>query len=51
MHQQPRPLDMREEVVAEARAVGRALDQAGDVGEDELAVVGVDRAQHRHQAS
>jgi hypothetical protein len=29
-------LDMAEEAVAEARAFMRALDQAGDVGEDEF---------------
>ena len=46
MHQQPRALDVREEVVAEPGAVGGALDQARDVGEHELAVVGVDRAEH-----
>ena len=31
----------------EPRALGGALDQAGDVGEHELAVLGVERAQHR----
>src|SRR5262249_44367258 len=31
----PRPLDMPEEAVAEAGAFGGALDEAGDVGEDE----------------
>ena len=47
MHEQPRALDVREEVVAEPGAGARALDQAGDVGEHELAVVGVERAEHR----
>ena len=31
--EQPRALDVGEEVVAEARALARALDQARDVGE------------------
>ena len=43
--EQPRALDVREEVVAEARAGAGALDQPGDVGDDELAVVGLERAQ------
>ena len=47
MHEQPRALDVREEVVAEAGAVAGALDQAGDVGDHELAVVAVERAEHR----
>ena len=34
----PRPLDVAEELVAEAAALGRALDEAGDVGEHELVV-------------
>ena len=49
VHQQPRALDVREEVVAEPGALGGALDQPRDVGEHELAVVGVDRPQHRLQ--
>ena len=49
MHEQPRALDVREEVVAEARPLGRALDQPGDVGHHELAVLGVQRAEHRLQ--
>ena len=47
VHEQPRALDMGEEVVAQAGAVAGALDQAGDVGDDELAVVGLERAEHR----
>ena len=37
MQQHLGALDMAEEAVADARAFGRALDQAGDVGEHELA--------------
>ncbi len=44
--EQPRALDVGEEVVAEPGAVARALDQPGDVGDDELAVVGLERPQH-----
>ena len=33
--------------MARARALGRALDQPGDVGEHELALAVVDRAEHR----
>ena len=36
--EQPRALDVGEEVVAEAGARARALDQPGDVGDHELAV-------------
>ena len=32
----PRPLEVREELVAEADALARALDQPGHVGDDEL---------------
>ena len=39
VHEQPRALDVREEVVAEAGAGAGALDQPGDVGDHELAVV------------
>ena len=45
--EQPRALDVREEVVAEAGAVAGALDQPGDVGDHELAVVGLERPEHR----
>ena len=45
MDEQARALDVGEELVAEPGAAARALDQAGDVGEDELAVVGVERAE------
>ena len=47
MHEQARALDVREEVVAEARALARALDQARDVGDHELALVAFERAEHR----
>ena len=43
--EQARPLDVGEEVVAEPGAGARALDQPRDVGEDELAVVGLERAE------
>ncbi len=45
--EQPAALDVGEELVAEPGALGGALDQPGDVGEHELAVVDVDRAEHR----
>ena len=35
----PRPLDVAQELVSEATALARALDQAGDVGHDEVGVV------------
>ncbi len=38
VHEQPRALDVGEEVVAEPGALAGALDQPRDVGEDELAV-------------
>ena len=47
MHEQPAALHVREELVAEARALAGALDQPGDVGHHELAVVALDRAEHR----
>src|ERR1700756_1688088 len=36
MEQQPRTLEVREELVAEADAFARSLDEPGDVGDDEL---------------
>ena len=45
--EQPRALDVREELVAEPRAVARALDQPGDVGDDELALGALERPEHR----
>ena len=47
VHQQARALDVREELVPEAGAVAGALDQPRDVGDHELAVVGLERAEHR----
>ena len=44
-------LDMAEEPVAEAGALMRALDQAGDVGEHELALVDARRRRGRDAAS
>ena len=40
VEQQAGPLEMREELVAEADALARTLDQPGHVGDDELAPVG-----------
>ena len=46
--QHPGPLDVAEELVAEAAALAGALDQAGDVGDDELGgVVEADDAEVR----
>ena len=46
--EQPRPLEVREELVAEARLPGGALDQAGNVRDGQLpAVRRVDRPEHR----
>ena len=47
MNQRPAALYVGEELVAEAGALRRALDQSPDVGQDELALAVVDRAQHR----
>ena len=38
-HQHPGPLDVAQELVAEALALAGALDEAGDVGDDELVAV------------
>ncbi len=47
MDEQPRALEVREELVAEADALARSFDQAGDVGDDELAAVRrLDRPEH-----
>ena len=52
VHEQPRALEMREELVPEADALARALDQPGNVGDGELAPVRrVDGAEHRARAS
>jgi hypothetical protein len=47
VHEQPRALDMRKKVVAEAGAAAGAFDQAGDVRHHELTIVGLERTQHR----
>ena len=47
--QHPGPLDVAQELVPEARALAGALDQPGDVGDDELGVV-VERARRRGAA-
>ena len=44
-----RALDVREEVVAEAGAGARALDQPGDVGDHELALVGFEHPENRRE--
>ena len=45
--QRPAALDVREELVAEPGALGRALDQPRDVREHELPIVGLERAEDR----
>ena len=48
VHEHPRPLEVREELVAEARTLGGTLDQPRNVRDDELgAVRRVDRPEHR----
>ena len=47
MEQDAGALDMAEEAVADAGAFGRALDQAGNVGEDEVAALVADDAELR----
>ena len=50
VHEHPRALEMREELVAEPDALARALDQPGHVGDDELPPVGgLDRPEHRRE--
>src|SRR5438093_964467 len=39
MHDDARAFDVPQELLAEARALARALDEARDVGDDELAVI------------
>ena len=48
-HQHPRALDVAQEAVAEAAALGRALDEPGDVGEHELVVLEPHDAEVRHE--
>ena len=43
VHEDPRPLDVAQECVAQAGAVGRALDQPGNVGDRRPALVLVGR--------
>jgi hypothetical protein len=43
--EQPRPLDVGEEIVADPGSPAGALDQARDVGDDELVIVEVQRSQ------
>ncbi len=47
VYEQAGALDVGEEVVSEAGAVAGPLDETGDVGDDELAVVRLQRAEHR----
>ena len=50
MHEHPRALEVSEELVAEPNALARALDQAGHIGDDELALVrGFHRPEHRRE--
>ena len=50
VHEQARALEVGEELVAEADALARALDQTGHVGDDELAPVRrVDRPENGRQ--
>ena len=49
MEEHAAALDMAEEAVAEPMALMRALDQAGNVGEDEFAPVGPHDAEARMQ--
>ena len=42
-------LDVRQELVAEARPLGGALDQPGDVGEHGLPLLALDRAENRRE--
>ena len=52
VHEHPRPLQVREELVTEPRALARALDQARDVGDRQLPPVRrVDGAEHRGRSS
>ena len=39
MHEETRALEVSEELMAEAGAVGRALDEPGDVGDGQLALL------------
>ena len=47
VHEQPAALHVRQELVAESGARARPLDQAGDIGEHELTLVALERAEHR----
>ena len=47
VQEQAAALDVSEELVAEPRALAGALDQARDVRQHELALTGIERAQHR----
>ena len=46
VHEQARALDVGEEVVAQAGALAGALDEPGDVGDDELALGALERPEH-----
>src|SRR5438876_952127 len=47
MHEEPRALDVPKELFAEAEAAARPLDEPGDVGDDELAIIETRDAQIR----
>jgi hypothetical protein len=49
VHQGTGPLDVGEEVVSEPGAVAGTLDETGNVGDHELAIVGLQRAEHRRE--
>ena len=49
MDQHRAALDVGEELVPEPGALGRPFDQPGDVGDDRLPVVALDRPQHRRE--
>ena len=49
VHEQARALHVREEVVPQARALARPLDQTRDVSHDQLAFLAFEHAQHRRE--
>ncbi len=47
VHEQPRSLDVRQEVVPQPGAGARALDQPRNVRDDQLAILGLERSERR----
>jgi len=45
MYQQARAFDVPQELVAQAGAIGRPLDQPGDIGHDKLVIIEPHHAQ------